>query len=206
MKFHYLHLKYFLDFIFALLALVVLSPLLSLIAILVYIFHGNPIVFTQSRPGLNGRPFLIYKFRTMTNATDINGTLLPDHLRLTRFGRILRSTSMDELPELINIIRGEMSFIGPRPLLMQYLDLYTREQFRRHDVRPGFSGWAQVNGRNLLSWEEKFLLDVWYVDNFCFTLDFYILFLTVFKVLSRQGISSPSHSTVSFFTGSSNND
>jgi sugar transferase EpsL len=158
------------------------------IALLVRWRLGSPVLFRQQRPGYLGRPFWLLKFRTMTNGRDATGALLPDAQRLTPFGRWLRSTSIDELPGLINILRGEMSFIGPRPLLMQYLPLYSPDQARRHDVKPGFSGWAQINGRNALSWEEKFLLDVWYVDNQSFWLDFRIFLITVLKVVRREGI------------------
>jgi lipopolysaccharide/colanic/teichoic acid biosynthesis glycosyltransferase len=155
------------------------------------------------RPGHFGRPFKIYKFRTMTDERDAQGNLLPDAERLTRLGRFLRSTSLDELPELFNILRGEMSIVGPRPLLMQYLDRYSPEQARRHDVLPGVTGWAQINGRNALTWEDKFKLDVWYVDHWSFWLDIKILFLTAWKVIRREGISQPGHATAEKFTGNS---
>ena len=185
----------------ALLLLLILLPILLPLALLVALFLGRPILFTQLRPGLRGVPFRLHKFRTMTTAVFPDGTLLPDAQRLTRFGRFLRSTSLDELPELLNIIRGEMAFVGPRPLLMQYLPLYTPEQARRHEVLPGVTGWAQINGRNAISWEEKFALDVWYVDNRSFCLDLKILWLTVWKVLRREGVSAANEATMRAFTG-----
>jgi lipopolysaccharide/colanic/teichoic acid biosynthesis glycosyltransferase len=190
------------DLFFAALGVVILSPVLLLIALLVRIYHGSPVLFTQQRPGFKGRPFFIYKFRTMTDARDAEGRLLPDAQRLTRLGRLLRATSLDELPELFNVLRGEMSLVGPRPLLMQYLDRYTPEQARRHEVLPGITGWAQVNGRNALSWEDKFRLDVWYVDHWSLWLDVKILLLTLWKVLKREGISQPGHATAEEFMGS----
>ena len=191
------------DFTVALGALAILSPVLGVVAIIVRAQLGAPVLFCQTRPGLQGKPFSILKFRTMTNARDAQGNLLPDAQRLTRFGRFLRSTSLDELPELFNVLRGEMSLVGPRPLLMEYLPLYSAEQARRHEVRPGMTGWAQVNGRNALSWEEKFSMDVWYVDNRSFWLDLKILFLTIAKVLAREGISARGEATMPRFTGSS---
>jgi sugar transferase EpsL len=190
------------DLLAASLGLLIISPLVLVLAALVWIYHGAPILFRQQRPGYKGRPFYIYKFRSMTNARDINGILLPDSARLTPFGRFLRSSSLDELPELFNILRGEMSLVGPRPLLMQYLERYSPEQARRHDVVPGVSGWAQVNGRNALTWEDKFKLDVWYVDNWSFWLDIKILLLTLWKVFQREGISHPGHTTMEEFKGS----
>jgi len=162
---------------------------------------GSPVIFRQKRPGYRGKPFGLLKFRTMTNQRDADGELLDDAQRLTPFGRWLRSSSIDELPGLINILRGEMSFIGPRPLLMQYLPLYSPEQVRRHDVKPGFSGWAQINGRNSLSWEEKFRLDVWYVDHQSIWLDLRIFLITVWKVIRREGISAAGEATMTTFTG-----
>ena len=162
---------------------------------------GSPVLFRQQRPGLNGKPFMLIKFRTMTDEQDEEGNLFPDEVRLTRFGQFLRSTSMDELPELWNVFVGEMSLVGPRPLLMQYLDRYTIEQARRHEVKPGITGWAQVNGRNALTWEEKFKLDVWYVDHFSTWLDVRILFSTLAKVLRREGISGEGQATVREFFG-----
>jgi len=194
-------LKRLLDFVVALLALVLLSPLLFLLAVWIRLAMGSPVLFRQTRPGLHGRPFTMYKFRTMTDARDAEGNLLPDEQRLTRFGRFLRSTSLDELPELINVLKGEMSLVGPRPLLMKYLDRYTPEQFRRHEVKPGITGWAQVNGRNAISWEEKFKLDVWYVDNWDLWLDLKILLMTLVKVFRREGISHGSQATMPEFRG-----
>lgn len=182
-------------------ALVVLAFPLFVVALLIRRKLGWPVLFRQQRPGYLGRPFWLLKFRTMTNARDTSGALLPDAQRLTTFGRWLRSTSIDELPGLLNILRGEMSFIGPRPLLMQYLPLYSAEQARRHDIKPGFSGWAQINGRNTLSWEEKFRLDVWYVDHQNFWLDLRIFLITILKVLRREGISAAGEATMAPFTG-----
>ena len=196
-----LRLKRGLDISGALIGLVLCLPILVLIALLVRIKLGSPILFRQQRPGLHGKPFTLYKFRTMTNARDAEGNLLPDVERLTAFGRFLRRTSLDELPELINVLKGDMSLVGPRPLLMQYLDRYTPEQARRHEVRPGITGWAQINGRNAVSWEEKFRLDVWYVDNVSLWLDLKILFLTVWKVLKREGISQAGYATMPEFLG-----
>jgi sugar transferase EpsL len=184
--------------------LFVCLPLLIL-AVLVHIKLGSPIFFRQTRPGLQGNPFLMYKFRTMTDEKDENGVPLPDEKRLTKFGSFLRSTSLDEMPELLNVLKGDMSLVGPRPLLMEYLERYTPEQARRHEVRPGITGWAQVNGRNALSWEDKFRLDVWYVDNWSLWLDFKILFLTVLRTLRRDGISAKGEATMSKFMGSGNN-
>lgn len=181
---------------------VILSPLLLLIALLVWLVHGSPVIFRQQRPGYHGKPFICYKFRTMNDRRDEHGKLLPDEQRLTGLGKFLRSTSLDELPELFNVLRGEMSLVGPRPLLMQYLDRYTPEQARRHEVLPGITGWAQINGRNALSWEDKFRLDVWYVDHWSFWLDLKILALTVVKVLRREGISSEGFATAPEFMGS----
>ena len=189
------------DLTFALIALILLSPVLILTAIFVRIFIGSPILFTQQRPGYKGRLFHIYKFRSMTNRFARDGSLLPDAERLTRFGRILRSLSLDELPELFNILRGEMSFVGPRPLLMEYLPLYSPEQMRRHDVMPGLTGWAQVNGRNAIDWPSRFRMDVWYVDNWSFWLDIRIIFMTVSKVVLREGVNQAGQSTVEYFKG-----
>ncbi|WP_336175050.1 sugar transferase [Alloalcanivorax xenomutans] len=186
------------------LALLILSPLFLLIWIVVSIKMGAPVFFRQKRPGIAGCPFEMFKFRTMTNARDACGMLLPDDKRLTSFGRFLRSTSLDELPELINVIKGDMSLVGPRPLLMEYLPLYSTRQYRRHEVRPGITGWAQVNGRNALSWEEKFELDIWYIENQTVWLDIKILFLTVIQVLRRDGISHDGEATMPRFTGGSN--
>jgi lipopolysaccharide/colanic/teichoic acid biosynthesis glycosyltransferase len=180
---------------------IVISPLLALTALLVRIFHGSPILFSQIRPGYKGKPFRVYKFRSMTNETDAQGKLLPDEDRMTLFGKFLRASSIDELPELYNVLRGEMSLIGPRPLLMQYIDRYTPEQARRMDVLPGMTGWAQVNGRNNVSWEIKFELDVWYVDHWSMWLDIQILFKTFGKVITREGISQPGNATAQEFMG-----
>lgn len=182
--------------------LILIFPMLGLIALLVWINHGRPVLFRQIRPGYRGQPFGVIKFRTMTNAYNKQGVLLPDSERLTRLGRFLRSTSLDELPELFPVISGKMSLVGPRPLLMQYLDRYTPEQSRRHNVLPGITGWAQVNGRNILTWEDKFRMDVWYVDNWSVGLDIKILWLTFWKVLKREGISQPGHATAEEFMGS----
>ena len=171
-----------------------------LIALAIRITMGSPVIFRQVRPGLHGRPFVIYKFRTMLDLRDEKGNLLPDEKRLTRLGKFLRRFSLDELPELWNVVKGDMSLVGPRPLLMEYLPLYTPEQARRHEVKPGLTGWAQINGRNALSWEEKFKLDVWYVDNLSFWLDMKIIFLTIWKVLKGEGISAPGHATMPKFT------
>jgi len=181
--------------------LVVLSPVIALVAWRVRRDLGTPVLFKQERPGLDGRPFQILKFRTMLRVTDSSGQLLDDEARLTEFGRLLRKTSLDELPELWNVLRGDMSLVGPRPLLMEYLDLYTQDQMRRHELRPGITGWAQVNGRNAIGWGEKFTLDVWYVDNQSFWLDMRILFLTVVKVARREGISQTGEATVQYFDG-----
>jgi len=189
------------DLAASLLGLTLLWPLLGLLALLVRLKLGKPVLFRQQRPGLHGKPFTIYKFRTMTDAGDAQGNLLPDEQRLTRFSRFLRSTSLDELPELFNVLKGEMSLVGPRPLLMQYLDRYTPEQARRHDVKPGVTGWAQVNGRNALTWEQKFALDVWYVDHWSLWLDLKIIALTLWKLFTREGISQPGQATMEEFMG-----
>lgn len=190
------------DILAAGLALILFSPVLLLVAVLVRIHLGIPVIFGQVRPGLKGIPFRIYKFRTMTDDRAADGSLLSDTERLTRLGLFLRATSLDELPELFNILRGEMSLVGPRPLLMDYLERYSPEQMRRHDVLPGLTGWAQVNGRNALTWEEKFALDIWYVDNWSFWLDIKIILMTVSKVLRREGISQPGRATMDEFMGS----
>ncbi len=181
--------------------LIVLSPVFIVLAFAVRILLGAPVFFSQERPGRHGKPFRLLKFRSMTNARDARGNLLPDEQRLTSFGRLLRNTSLDELPELLNVLAGDMSLVGPRPLLMQYLDRYTREQARRHEVRPGITGWAQVNGRNAITWDEKFKLDVWYVDNRSLWLDVKILFMTFMQVVRREGISQPGHATMEEFKG-----
>ncbi|MGO2134773.1 MAG: sugar transferase [Marinobacter sp.] len=182
--------------------LLLLAPVIAVVAILIRRKLGSPVFFRQTRPGLNGKPFKMVKFRTMLDAMDKHGNPLPDDQRMTPFGSFLRATSLDELPELWNVLKGDMSLVGPRPLLMEYLPLYSQEQYRRHDARPGVTGWAQVNGRNAISWEDKFRLDVWYVDNQSLGLDVKILFLTVKKVLVRDGISGEGEVTMSKFTGS----
>lgn len=196
--------KRLLDLLLTIPGLALLSPALVLIAVLVRIYHGSPIFFHQLRPGYRGKPFELIKFRTMSEARDPQGKLLPDAQRLTRLGRFLRSTSLDELPEFFLVLAGKMSLVGPRPLLMQYLERYTPEQKRRHDVLPGITGWAQINGRNALTWEDKFNLDVWYVDHWSLGLDIKILLLTLWKVLQRDGISQPGHATAEEFMGSGN--
>lgn len=195
--------KRFFDFIVVLPALAVLGPVLAVLALLVRRRLGSPVLFRQIRPGLHGKPFTILKFRTMTDARDENENLLPDEDRMTPFGNFLRSSSLDELPELLNVLRGEMSLVGPRPLLMEYLDRYTPEEARRHEALPGITGWAQVNGRNAISWEEKFRHDVWYVDNQSPWLDLKILWLTALKVFQREGISAAGHATSPAFMGHS---
>lgn len=191
------------DLIVSSILLLLLMPLLLTLALLIRIKLGAPILFKQVRPGYQGEPFQMIKFRTMTNQRGVDGNLLPDATRLTKFGRFLRSTSLDELPELWNVLRGHMSLVGPRPLLMQYLPLYTPAQARRHEVRPGITGWAQVNGRNAISWEDRFSLDLWYVENQSLLLDCKILWLTVHKVFMRQGISAQGEATMKEFLGSS---
>lgn len=189
------------DMLISFSALLFLFPILFILFILIHIKLGSPVFFTQVRPGLEGKPFRMVKFRTMTDERCTDGLLLPDAIRLTPFGQFLRSTSLDELPGLWNVLKGDMSLVGPRPLLMEYLALYNSEQARRHNVRPGITGWAQVNGRNAISWEEKFALDVWYVDNQSLWLDIKILLLTVKKVFVREGISAAGEATMSKFTG-----
>lgn len=198
----YLAIKSFFDRLSAFVLLIVLSPFLFVIAFLVYWYFGTPVLYLQKRSGFKKRPFLLIKFRTMTNERCSSGELLPDVRRLTAFGSWLRATSIDELPELVNILCGDMSFIGPRPLLMQYLPLYSSEQARRHDVKPGLSGWAQINGRNAISWEEKFRFDVWYVDHQSFWLDLRIFLITFGKVIRREGISAAGEATMAPFMGS----
>lgn len=193
--------KRLLDLTLSLTALLCLTPVLALLALLIRLTLGAPVLFRQTRPGRQARPFTVYKFRTMTDARDANGQLRPDADRLTKFGRFLRSTSLDELPELFNVLKGDMSLVGPRPLLVQYLERYTPEQARRHAVRPGITGWAQVNGRNALTWEQKFELDVWYVDHVSCLLDVKIIALTVWKTLKREGISQPGRATMEEFMG-----
>lgn len=194
--------KRFFDLFFSVLALLLLSPVLLVLALLVRLYHGSPVLFRQARGGYLGSTFSVFKFRTMTDARDNQGNLLPDGERLTRLGRFLRASSLDELPELFNILRGEMSLVGPRPLFAKYLSRYTPEQARRHQVLPGLTGWAQVNGRNALTWEDKFRLDVWYVDHWSFWLDIKIILLSVWKVLKREGISQPGYDTAEEFMGS----
>lgn len=201
-SFYEKYMKRLLDILLSALGLIVLSPVLLVTAVLVRIKLGSPVLFRQSRPGRNGKIFTLCKFRTMTDRRDEKGGLLPDEARLTGFGRLLRSTSLDELPELWNILKGDMSIVGPRPLLVKYLPLYTPEQMHRHDVRPGLTGWAQVHGRNAVSWEEKFRLDLWYVENLSFFVDVKTVLLTVRNVLRREGISSGSAATMEEFTGS----
>lgn len=193
--------KVIFDKLFALFLIALFLPVYAVISLLIYLKMGKPILFRQKRPGLSGKVFNIYKFRTMTNERNDSGELLPDKERLPSLGRYIRSLSLDELPQLFNVLKGEMSFVGPRPLLVEYLPLYDDEQKRRHDVKPGITGWAQVNGRNALSWEDKFKLDVWYVDNQSLWLDLKILLLTVKKVVKRDGISNTGEATMSKFTG-----
>ncbi|MEZ8062828.1 MULTISPECIES: sugar transferase [Vibrio] len=192
------------DFLTSLIALILLSPIIALVAWKIRKNLGSPVLFRQTRPGLNGKPFEMVKFRSMKDAVDAKGNQLPDDERMTPFGDKLRSSSLDELPGLWNVLKGDMSLVGPRPLLVQYLPLYNKEQARRHDVRPGITGWAQINGRNAISWEDKFELDVWYVDNRTFWLDIKILFLTVKKVFVKEGISADGHVTIEPFAGSQN--
>ncbi|HMN33653.1 MAG TPA: sugar transferase [Chitinophagaceae bacterium] len=197
-------LKRFFDLVIVILMIILLLPVFGLVALLVLMKLGKPILFLQKRPGKNGKPFKLIKFRSMTNAKNADGSLLPNAERLTPFGRVLRSTSLDELPSLINVLKGDMSLVGPRPLLMDYLPLYNEFQKRRMEVKPGITGWAQVNGRNTLSWDEKFKLDVWYVDNRSFWLDIKILWLTLIKVLKREGISPVGKDVMPRFTGNEN--
>jgi lipopolysaccharide/colanic/teichoic acid biosynthesis glycosyltransferase len=193
--------KSLLDRIVAAIALIVLSPVILIVAIAIYFRIGSPLIFTQPRPGKNSRIFTFYKFRTMTDERDNEGNLLPDEKRLLPFGEFLRQTSLDELPQLWNVVKGDMSFVGPRPLMVEYLPRYSPQQARRHDVMPGVTGWAQINGRNDISWEDKFNFDVWYVDNWSLWLDLKILFLTVTKVLRKEGISQEGHATCEEFKG-----
>ncbi|MEE6443592.1 MULTISPECIES: sugar transferase [Pseudomonas] len=195
-------LKRAVDIVASLAGLIVLGPVIIILAFFIHRKLGSPVFFRQVRPGINGKPFLMIKFRTMLDAVDEEGIPLPDEKRMTKFGGFLRSSSLDELPELWNVLKGDMSLVGPRPLLMEYLPLYNSRQYRRHDVRPGITGWAQINGRNALSWENKFELDVWYVENRTFKLDLKILILTLKKVLLRDGIAADGQATMSKFTGS----
>jgi len=181
--------------------LILISPILFIVALLVRIIHGPPLFFKQERPGYRGELFTLYKFRTMTEERDTDGNLLSDEKRLTRLGRFLRASSLDELPELLAVLQGQMSLVGPRPLLVQYLDRYSQEQARRHNVLPGITGWAQIHGRNILTWEEKFRLDVWYVDHWSLSLDFKILAQTLWKVFKREGIAQPGQATAELFMG-----
>ncbi len=199
-------LKRLFDIIISSIALVLLSPVYLLVAYKVKKNLGSPVLFRQIRPGLYGEAFEMIKFRTMKDVIDESGHLLPDSERLTSFGKMLRATSLDELPELWNVLKGDMSLVGPRPLLMEYLPLYNQEQFRRHEVRPGITGWAQVNGRNAISWDEKFKLDIWYVDNHSFWLDFKILLLTIKKIFVKEGITESGEATMSKFTGNRDNE
>ncbi|KPH50830.1 UDP-galactose phosphate transferase [Helicobacter pullorum] len=193
--------KPILDFILAFLLIIIFSPIILIVALLIKLKLGSPILFTQERPGLNGKIFRIYKFRTMSDERDSKGDLLSDELRLKGFGKLIRKSSLDELPQLFNVLKGEMSFVGPRPLLVEYLELYNQEQAKRHNVKPGITGWAQVNGRNAISWEEKFKLDVYYVEHISFMLDCKILYMTFFKVLKRKDINSNTNITMEKFTG-----
>lgn len=187
------------DFIVALSLLIAFMPIILICGIIIFMIDGRPIFFSQDRPGLHGKIFKIYKFRTMRNQTEAN---LSDFERMSKFGNFMRKTSLDELPQLLNVLRGELSLVGPRPLLVEYLSLYNKQQMRRHDVKPGITGWAQVNGRNAISWEKKFELDVWYVDNWSLALDFKILLMTVAKVLKRSGVNSREQQTMDKFKGS----
>ena len=200
------YIKRLLDIVLSGLALIILSPVLLVVAILVWTKLGSPVIFCHERPGKNGKLFKLYKFRSMTNECDENGKLLPDEVRLTQFGKMLRSTSLDELPELWNILRGDMSIVGPRPLLVHYLPLYNEEQSHRHDVRPGLTGWAQAHGRNAISWEEKFELDVWYVRNLSFAVDVKTVFLTAKSVIRREGISDGKAVNMEEFKGTKETD
>lgn len=193
------------DFTVALTALFFLWPVILLVMCLVWFYHGRPLLFCQQRPGFHGKPFKIYKFRTMATLYDAKGELLPDKDRMTRLGSILRKYSMDELPQLLNVLKGELSLVGPRPLLMEYLPLYSEEQAKRHNVRPGITGWAQVNGRNAVSWEEKFKYDVWYVDHQSIGLDLKILWMTLMKVVASEGVSQEGHATMEKFKGQKKN-
>ena len=193
--------KRILDLLVAVPAIIMFSPLIVLLAFLIRVKLGSPVLYCQQRPGLKGRPFTMFKYRTMTDERDECGALLPDSKRLTAFGHFLRNTSLDELPELFNVLKGDMSLVGPRPLLMQYLDRYTSDQARRHEVKPGITGWAQVNGRNAITWEKKFQYDVWYVDHHSLWLDLNIIVTSVWKILKREGISQPGHATAEPFMG-----
>ena len=193
--------KPLMDKLLAIILFILFSPVMILVALLIFFTMGRPILFTQDRPGYKEKIFKLYKFRTMNNKRDENGELLPDDKRLTKIGKFIRSTSLDELPQLINVLKGDMSFVGPRPLLVEYLPLYNNEQKKRHNVKPGITGWAQVNGRNAISWEEKFKHDIWYVENLSFFLDLKILFLTLIKVLNRTGVYQDKNTTMEKFQG-----
>ncbi len=197
----YLRVKRVLDFIFALVLLIITLPILIIVAIAIKVESKGPVIFKQKRTGKNGKIFTVNKFRTMRVEAEKDGQLLSDKQRITALGNFLRKASIDELPQLFNVLKGDMSFIGPRPLLVQYLDLYSTEQMRRHEVTPGISGWAQVNGRNMISWKEKFKYDVWYVDHISLTLDFKILFMTINKILKSEGVSQEGQATVAYFKG-----
>jgi lipopolysaccharide/colanic/teichoic acid biosynthesis glycosyltransferase len=194
------------DIISSAAGLIAISPLLVVLAVLVRLKLGSPILFRQQRPGLGGKAFVIYKFHTMTDQRDTSGNLLPDEQRLPAFGRFLRSTSFDELPELFNVLKGDMSIVGPRPLMMKYLDRYSPQQARRHEVKPGITGWAQINGRNAISWEDKFKFDVWYVDNWTFWLDMKIILKSIWMVIAREGITQQGRATTDEFMGTPQND
>ena len=194
------------DIVGAALALIIFSPIMALVGLLVRQRLGSPVLFRQTRPGKDAQPFEMIKFRTMRDAVDIQGIPLPDAERITPFGDFLRASSLDELPGLWNVLKGDMSLVGPRPLLMDYLPLYSQEQYRRHEARPGITGWAQVNGRNAISWEDKFKLDVWYIDNRSLWLDIKIVFLTIKKVFIREGISADNHATMPVFKGQGENN
>ena len=199
-------LKRLFDILVSACAIVIFSIPMLITAIVVRMKMGSPVMFTQKRPGLHGKPFYIYKFRTMTNETDEQGNLLPNEQRMTTSGQVIRKLSLDELPQLFNVVKGEMSFVGPRPLLMEYLPLYNQEQARRHNVRPGITGWAQVNGRNAISWDERFELDVWYVDNQSLFLDLKILIMTVIKVFKRADVNKDEQTTMEPFKGNNPNE
>jgi len=193
--------KRVLDFVLSIIIMLVCLPVMLIVGLIIFLTEGRPIFFFHERPGKDGQPFKLIKFRSMRNARDAEGNLLPDGKRITNFGNFIRKTSIDELPEFINVLRGEMSLVGPRPLLMQYVDRYSPQQFRRHEVLPGITGWAQVNGRNAISWNEKFMLDIWYIDHWSVWLDIKILLLTVWKVISGEGISQPGRATMDEFMG-----
>jgi sugar transferase EpsL len=203
---NYSFIKRLLDVVGAITGLILLSPIILILTVIIWCTMGRPVLFRQTRSGLHGRPFTLLKFRTMINAVDALGNPLPDEQRLTRVGKVLRKYSLDEIPQLLNVLRGDMSLVGPRPLLMQYLDLYTPRQRMRHNVRPGITGWAQVNGRNAISWEEKFELDVWYVENLSIWLDLRIILLTLKTVIRREGISHEGHATMPIYQGVQSND